>query len=165
MCHPGLNPLQRKRGKEDPFFHLQRCLVVSSNSIKSTIFKCFVTSVNFAAFHWTRSNTAASSFPGHCQLGSQQPPCSRCNVFPWDFQEQFQFKPARQATARATQAEGWDLEAACTKYSEKHLLDFKLHILVQNMKAMCASEGLKWPMKINPVLLHYTSEKPKTLEG
>lgn len=45
VCHPGLNPLQRKRGKEDPFFHLQRRLVVSSNSIKSTIFKCFVTSV------------------------------------------------------------------------------------------------------------------------
>lgn len=33
------------------------------------------------------------------------------------------------------------------------------------MKAMYASEGLKWPMKINPVLLHYTSKKPKTHEG
>lgn len=80
-------------------------------------------------------------------------------------QEQLQFKPARQATAQAIRAEDWDLKAACTKYLEKHLLDFKLHILVQNMKAMCASEGLKWPMKINPVLLHYTSKKPKTLEG
>lgn len=45
VCHFGLNPLERKRGKEGPFFHLQRHLVVSSNIIKLTIFKCFVTSV------------------------------------------------------------------------------------------------------------------------
>ncbi|EOB00411.1 hypothetical protein Anapl_00723 [Anas platyrhynchos] len=58
-----------------------------------------------------------------------------------------------------------DLQAACTKYLEKHLLDFKLHILVQNMKAMCASEGFKWPMKLTRFLSIELPRDQKLLEG
>lgn len=163
VCHHGSNPLQRMRGKKGPFLHLQRHLLVSYHIVKLTIFKCFVTSVILQLP--TRQkvilpllaslNTVCSAVNHPVRGAKSQRRTSRNSSSSSQLD-----RPQNGSEQRAG-----DLQAACTKYLEKHLLDFKLHILVQNMKAMCASEGFKWPMKLTRFLSIELPRDQKLLEG
>lgn len=93
-CVPALAWILYKEAKKGPFFHLQRHLVVFSNIIKLTIFKCFVTSVIL----WLSTgqavillllaslDTVCSAVSNHLAQGAKSSHGT--------LQEQFQFKPA-----------------------------------------------------------------------
>lgn len=122
--------------------------MVSSNIIKLTIFKYFVTSVilqlstgqEVILLLLASLNTVCSAVSNRLVQGAK----SSYGTFKSSSSSSQLDRPQHMSSEQRA----GDLKAACTKYSEKHLLDFKLHILVQNMKAMCASEGLKWPMEL-----------------
>lgn len=93
-CVPSwLESSVRKRGKKGPFFHLLRHLVVSSNIIKLTIFKCFVTSV---ILQLSTEQEVILLLPASLDTARQSATTSfKVQSPPWDLQEQLQFKPAR----------------------------------------------------------------------
>lgn len=125
-CVPSwLEPSVEKGGKEGPFFpHLKRHLVVSSNIIKLTIFKCFVTSVilqlstgqEVILLFLASLNTVCSAVSNYLVQGVKS---SRRTSKNGSSSSQL-----HRPQHRTTEQRAGDLKAACTKYLEKHLLDF-----------------------------------------
>lgn len=139
--------------------------MVSSNIIKLTIFKCFVTSVilqlstgqEVILLLLASLNTVCSAVSNYLVQGAKSSYRTSKNSSSSSQLDRPQHSSSEQRAG--------DLKAACTKYLEKHLLDLKLHILVQNMKAMCASKGLKWPMKLTQFFSAKLPRDQKLPEG
>lgn len=160
-----LEPSVKEERQKKSFFPPAKHLVVSSNIIKLTIFKCFVTSVilqlstgqEVILLLLASLNTARSAVSSYLVQGAKSSYRTSKNSSSSSQLDRPQHRSPEQRAG--------DLKAACTKYLEKHLLDFKLHILVQNMKAMCASEGLKWPMKLTQLFSIKLPRDQKLPEG